>query len=285
VGTTLARVLEGCGAHLDCDRFFGCALRLWLTHLAAHPWKRAVLRAQRVTRDVAAALRDARLQEATRLCGSADTFDALDKRTEPAAVGAARGLAYACAGAMQARLEGGIQTLEVLRTKLDPDAHGARCRELRAWRAPPWLPAQHPARERISRARALCDALDSQRPLAFAVRYAERDAALVKAALVAGRADDAAYHKCAHKGKTFATLQGSTLPRARAAAKILRRVCFERFGTAFLARHRRAGAAFEKRHCYKIRVVTALVTSHATPAVLSANLALVRWAKARCPAP
>jgi hypothetical protein len=284
VGKLLDRVIRDCASRSDCDGFYGCALRIWLTHLTKHPWKRVVLRAQRRTRAVSEAVRRSRLKRAMRLCGTSDPFGALAKRKEPAAARASRALASACAGAVKMRLESVIARLEVLVSKLEPDAHSMDCRELRAWKPPDWLPARHPARRRISRARALCHTLDGQRKLAFAVRYAQRDAALVRKSLKSGESGDAVYYKCVHKGKTLSTLEGASQTRAKAAAKTLREVCFEQFPAAFLTRHRQAGAT-EKRHCYKIRLVAGLISGHASRAVISARAELIRWAKERCGPP
>lgn len=285
VGEVLRRVIRECGSRSDCDGFYGCALRIWLTHLAAHPWKRVVLRAQRRRHAVNAAVRRSQAKRAMRLCEVADLFGSLARRKEPAAARASRDLASACAGAVKLRLESVVKRLESLVPKLEPDAHATDCREARSWKPPPWLPPRHPARRRISRARALCDILDGQRKVAFAVRYARRDSAMVRKSIKAGESGDAVYYKCVHKGKTYSTLQGASQPRAKAAAKELREVCFEQFPVAFLTRHRRAGAGFERRHCYKVRLVAGLVTNHASRAVISARAALIRWAAQRCPAP
>lgn len=284
VGKVLDRVIRECASRGDCDSFYGCALRIWLTHLTAHPWKREVLGAQRRSRAVAEAVQRFQPKRAMRLCEVADMIRALARRKEPAAAQASRALASACAGAVRLRLESVIKGLEVLVSRLEPDTHAADCKELRAWKPPSWLPAQHPARRRISRARALCDTLDGQRKLAFAVKYAQRDALLVRKSLKSGQSGDAIYYKCVHKGKTLSILHGATHSRAKAAAKILREVCFEEFPTAFLKRHKKA-AGSAKLHCYKLRLVAGLLTKHAGSAVVAAQKGLIRWADARCPPP
>jgi len=284
VGKVLDDVIRECASRGDCDSFYGCAIRIWLTHLSAHPWKALVLRAQRRSRAVAEAVRRAQPKQAVGLCEVDDMFRALAKRKEPAAARASRSLASACAGAVKLRLESVVEGLELLVSKLEPDSHAADCRELRAWKPPGWLPAQHPARRRISRARALCDILDGQRKLAFAVKYAQRDAALVEQLLKSGKSDDAGYYKCVHKGKTLSLLNGASQSRARAAAKVLQEVCFDRFPRAYLSRHRKAGAT-GKQHCYKVRLVAGLLKKHASRDVVRDSAELIRWAGAVCPAP
>ncbi len=284
VGKVLDGVIKECTSRSDCDSFHGCAVRLWLTHMAAHPWKRVVLRAQRLSRTVAEAVRRSQFQRAMRLCDVADVFGPLARRTEPAAVRAFQNLANACAGAVKMRLEIVVKGLEALAQKLEPDGHAADCKDLRAWKPPSWLPDHHPAHKRISRARSLCKILDGQRKLAYAVKYAQRDVGLVRKFLKSGASGDAVYYKCVHKGKTLSLLQGASQPQAQAVAKVLREVCFEQFPVAFLSRHRKTGTG-EKRFCYKIRLVTAMLSVHASRAVISARSELIRWATRRCPPP
>lgn len=285
VGKPLDRVIRECAARGDCDGFYGCALRIWLSHLKRHPWKRAVLRARRRSRTVALAVQQSRSKQAMRLCRGSELFTALEALRRPEATRARQGLASACGGAVKLRLESAIQGLERWLSKLDPDAHTADCKELRSWKPPRWLPPAHVARKRIARARALCDRLDGQRKLAFAIRYAERDTQVVSRALRSGATGDTAYYKCIHKASTLKTLEGANHPRAQAAAKTLREVCFERFPVAFLSAHRSAGPRFAERHCYRVRGVAALLSGHAQSDVVKANAALLRWAAARCPVP
>jgi hypothetical protein len=284
VGKVLDGVIRECTSRKDCDGFYGCAIRIWLTHMAAFPWKRGVLRAQHLSRTVAGAVRRSQSKRAMRLCDVTDLFRTLGRRTEPAAVQAFGNLASACAGAVKMRLESVVQRLEALVPKLEPDTHSADCKDLRAWKPPYWLPPQHPARKRIFRATTLCTTLDAQRKLAFAVKYAHRDAGLVRKLLKSGESGDAAYYKCVHKGKTLSILQKAGQPMAKVAATALREVCFEQFPVAFLSRHRKMGTS-EPRHCYKIRQVTAMLSVHASRTVIAARTELLRWAAQRCPAP
>jgi len=46
--------LQRCAGAASCDAFYGCALRLRLVHLRGHPWKRQVIRARRLLRELAA---------------------------------------------------------------------------------------------------------------------------------------------------------------------------------------------------------------------------------------
>ncbi|MFH2006344.1 MAG: hypothetical protein ABI333_07150 [bacterium] len=282
VGPLLAQVIRTCAKKGDCDAFYGCAVRLRLGTLAQHPWMKRIILARKTALQISADLRTGHAHDGVRKCLRAETFRGLRELKRPPARAVREELSRVCARALRVQLTAARNRLNGAVERIDPDDHGADCSAVRQ-KLPPWLAADDGVLLLVGQTQRLCEQIDGQRPLAFTMRDASRDATQVRLSLHSGKSSDALYYKCVHKGHAYDTLSTAGKPRAMKVASLLRTVCFEEFAVAFLRRHQRSGAALDASRCYHVRQVLSLLTKRARSQVVSANRSLVKWARGVCP--
>jgi hypothetical protein len=271
------RMLTECG-RADCDALYGCARRLQLEELRQHPWKRTVLRARRLIEEMRRARTEEELRRSGRHCGDRELKKNLEKIGRPSRQVLA-GLRAACARVHRDRLKLLEQRLQRAQQTLQADAHLEDCRLVRTWAR--GRRASADLASALRRVAGLCDALDKQKDVAYAVRYAEQDVPEVRRCLARGQAASC-LHKCVHKGRTYRTLTRAKGGRATRAGQALRTVCFERLPLAYL-RQILKNASAAAGHCYRIRQVRRLLEKHGGQSARNRASALLAQSRAVCP--
>jgi hypothetical protein len=191
-------------------------------------------------------------------------------------------LARQCQAAQQTVVQALVGSIQAALRDLRLEEAGASCRRMQDLLVLP--DAGEVLGARVAEASRACESIPPLRAVATAVADAEADSALVNQELDRGGGGTAAYHKCVHKASTLGTLEASDHPKARAAQRVLRAACFQRFPVEWLREVQRRREPPDRAQCFRIRLVSQLLQHPGSPAAERVrHQPLLKWAKDACP--